>query len=64
MLFGLSKLISIEQALWLKFAYDLEMLGQPVHLQLWSASVVFVIVNMGVLAFIVKNVRKAKAVRT
>lgn len=33
------------QALWLKFAYDLEFLGKNVYHQLWACSVLFLLVN-------------------
>ncbi|KAI5121676.1 hypothetical protein M0805_002752 [Coniferiporia weirii] len=33
------------QALWLKFAYDLEFLGQNVHYRVWACSILFLFVN-------------------
>ena len=33
------------QAIWLKFAYDLEFLKQDVQYRVWTCSVIFLIVN-------------------
>lgn len=33
------------QAVWLKFAYDLEFVGKPAFLPLWSASLLFMAAN-------------------
>jgi len=38
------------QALWLSVAYRLEIEGEPVYLELWLASVVFLVVNARALA--------------
>ncbi|KAH8116876.1 glycosyltransferase family 50 protein [Phellopilus nigrolimitatus] len=37
------------QALWLKFAYDLEFLGKDVHYRVWTCSLLFLVVNCWVL---------------
>lgn len=41
------------QALWLKFAYDLEFLKQEVHYTVWTCSLVFLAVNLWILTEIV-----------
>ena len=35
----------VAQALWLKFAYDLEFLGMNVYVHVWVCSILFLFVN-------------------
>ena len=46
----------LAQALWLYYAYKLEMLGENVFFpQLWSAGMIFFGVNVGILAQVFSN---------
>jgi len=45
------------QAVWLSLAYRLEFLGENVYLQLWGASVAFILLNSHVLVGIIKAYR-------
>lgn len=48
--FRATHLPSPTQAVWLKYGYDLEMLGRPVYFQLWAAGLAFQVVNVGILS--------------
>lgn len=40
-----ANVVFCSQALWLSFGYSLEFIGEQVFIQLWGASVLFLIVN-------------------
>jgi phosphatidylinositol glycan class M len=55
---GLAGLWFGAQAVWLKFAYNLEFLGRPHYLHVWLASLLFMLVNTGIAYFMINKLDK------